>query len=1359
MEAASAGGAALAMKNSRHDQIEAVFNEALGLEPGERDAFIARAAGDDQALRKKVLELFGFHDKAGRFLDGRASFWTKDADETIREQPGTVIGRYKLLEQIGEGGFGVVYLAEQQEPVRRQVAFKIIKPGMDTRQVIARFEAERQALALMDHPNIAKVLDGGVVGTKSEIRNQKSEIQTGRPYFVMELVRGMPITRFCEENRLSIKERLDLFIPVCHAIQHAHQKGVIHRDIKPSNVLVTLDNGVPHPMVIDFGVAKAIHQRLTEKTLHTRFAQMIGTPAYMSPEQAEMSKQDVDTRTDVYSLGILLYELLTGTTPFPEERLRTASYAEIQRIISEEEPARPSTVVTRLNGRLRSIALNRRCEPAAFIKLIRGDLDWIVLKAIDKDRNRRYATPNELAADLERHLADEPVTATPPSAVYRLRKLIRRNRLVVIAGTAVLVALMAGLVMALAGFSQATRERQRAEVERDRADQKSAEAGATSDFLVRDLLGAADIWRSEAHSSPNRDVRLLEIVDRASANIAGGFPGQPLVEARIRMTLGSVYTGLGETDQAEAHLRAAKGVLEEAAGLDDPLTLEVHHALAVLLRVNRGAFEEAESLLRGVVPRRTRILGPDHADTLNSVVELAWVRNGRAAHAEAEGLFRTSAAHAERALGANHPIVLQAGEGLVTTLWDRGDRDAALHLNREILETRQREQGQSHPDTLRTLTRTVFYLREHEKDFPLLDNMIEEGLRRSRPVFGDRGPTADLELQRCVLLNHRGLHAASLALRERLWREAIQHAGHEHPATIRAKFYVGIHHVWYGNEAHAIVLFHETLGAWRRAAPDSYNTQRCLEWSAQLNWWLGRPSEALALQRESLAIHRRVYGAESSSTRDRLRELAGFHARVGEFEDAGVRFEELAEMPNPTRSDLIRAALTQALSAPSKRAEHWLSAALERAADVQDPEQILRGVLVAFLVGNTSASGSSPRPERFADRQGLNSRVQEALATLSDAPGVDRPVRRAYQVALSALSNHQWSTALPPLAALEAGARLGYDRATAGFLLAAVLRQHGDHEPARQKYASAESLLRELARTGDLSHQWIDFAICQLARRWAAHQLLGVSALPEIDAAHLAAERQRWLPIKTQLDAAFQHARNRRWPEAAATIHTTMRMPEFSWQAAESCIPRWSVKLALIFARADDLPAYRRVCARSRRHSGLLSATVRPISLFPLTTRGDVDATFLVDGEGLAFRAEYGTERHVPEWRTLISGLSEFQAGDLEAASVLVAQARGAYNLHCACIALGYGAQIELMRAEPAAAARLLHEAKSILGQLQQNQPGDLGRLWFELALAELAVAQAEEALSTPADPTGLSSPRQASTPYRIENQQPQEPL
>jgi eukaryotic-like serine/threonine-protein kinase len=425
--------------NERLAKAEALFHEACELAPERREAFLRQSCGEDADLLREVTALLR--------AAGIADQWLKDSDcaaaeadlgssylNRISEGPGTVVGRYKLLEKIGEGGFGVVYMAEQEAPVRRKVALKIIKLGMDTKSVIARFEAERQALALMDHPNIAKVHDAGAT-------------DTGRPYFVMELVRGVPVTRFCGENQLGTTERLELFIQVCSAVQHAHQKGVIHRDIKPTNVLVTLNDGVPHPMLIDFGVAKAINQRLTEKTLFTNFGQMIGTPAYMSPEQAEMSKLDVDTRSDIYSLGVLLYELLTGTTPFPEERLRRSGYVEMQRIICEEKPEKPSTKLTRAP----LAADPKRGIPQSQIKnqksKIENDLDWIVMKCLEKDRTRRYETANGLAMDLKRHLSNEPVVARPPSRLYEFRKSVQRHKVGFVATVAVILVLLAGVLV------------------------------------------------------------------------------------------------------------------------------------------------------------------------------------------------------------------------------------------------------------------------------------------------------------------------------------------------------------------------------------------------------------------------------------------------------------------------------------------------------------------------------------------------------------------------------------------------------------------------------------------------------------------------------------------------------------------------------------------------------------------------------------------------------------------------------------------------------------------------------------------------------------------------------------------------
>ena len=414
--------------NKHQEDIKAIFAEALAKKSKqELIQYLDEVCGEDSALRDEIESLLAAHNREGKFLEVLLTdFNASPADCPISESPGTTIDRYKLLEKIGEGGMAVVYMAQQEEPIRRRVALKIIKLGMDTRQVIARFEVERQALAMMDHPNIAKVLDAGAT-------------ETGRPYFVMELVTGVSITEYCDKNNLSTKDRLGLFLQVCSAVQHAHQKGIIHRDIKPTNVMVTHHDGKPVPKVIDFGIAKAINQRLTEKTLFTRYAHIIGTPAYMSPEQAEMSDVDVDTRTDIYSLGVLLYELLTGTTPFGEEELRKAGYIEMQRIIRETEPLKPSTKLSTMGDSLAGVAEHRKTNPDLLAKLVRGDLDWIVMKSLEKDRARRYEAADRLALDIQRHIEHRPVLAHAPSTSYRLHKFLRRHRWQAIAALAMVV--------------------------------------------------------------------------------------------------------------------------------------------------------------------------------------------------------------------------------------------------------------------------------------------------------------------------------------------------------------------------------------------------------------------------------------------------------------------------------------------------------------------------------------------------------------------------------------------------------------------------------------------------------------------------------------------------------------------------------------------------------------------------------------------------------------------------------------------------------------------------------------------------------------------------------------------------------
>jgi tetratricopeptide (TPR) repeat protein len=517
--------------NDRLAKAEAIFHDALELPPEQRETFVQKTCGEDADLRHEVaalLQAAGIADRwlhepgQGERLPGRSH---AEAGPREPEGPGTRIGRYKLLEQIGEGGFGVVYMAEQQEPVRRRVALKIIKVGMDTRSVVARFEAERQALALMDHPNIAKVLDGGAT-------------ELGRPYFVMELVRGVPITEFCDQNRLTNPQRLDLFVQVCAAVQHAHHKGVIHRDLKPSNVLVTMHDDRPVPKIIDFGIAKATEHRLTEKTLFTRFHQFIGTPAYMSPEQTGISGLDVDTRSDIYSLGVLLYELLAGRTPFDTKALLEAGYEEIQRTIREKEPPSMSHRLSALSpDELTTTAQRRRVEPLGLGRELRGDLDWIVMKCLEKDRTRRYETANLLALDIGRHLAQEPVTACPPGAAYRFGKFVRRNKFAFAAGTAVAAALIAGLATALLALARERAANERAEQQRRLAEQRMLVAVRhVEGFLTNDLM---ELRRLPGSTRPMERMldNTLAFMD-ALAPVRTDHPEFLLASARIHAALG-----------------------------------------------------------------------------------------------------------------------------------------------------------------------------------------------------------------------------------------------------------------------------------------------------------------------------------------------------------------------------------------------------------------------------------------------------------------------------------------------------------------------------------------------------------------------------------------------------------------------------------------------------------------------------------------------------------------------------------------------------------------------------------------------------------------------------------------------------
>lgn len=668
------------------------------------------------------------------------------------ELRGNEIGPYRLLQQIGEGGMGTVYMAQQGHPVRRRVALKVIKPGMDSKQVVARFEAERQALSMMDHPNIAHVLG---VGTTDN----------GRPYFVMELIKGLPITDFCDDKRLTLIERLKLFRSICLAVQHAHQKGIIHRDIKPSNILVAEYDNELVPKIIDFGLAKALHQQLTEKTMFTQLGQVVGTYEYMSPEQSKMNQLDVDTRTDIYSLGVLLYELLTGTTPFEKQRLRAAAFDQILKIIREEEPPKPSTRLSTIESS-KEIAASRGTEPRSLCGMVRGDLDWIVMKALEKERSRRYETANGLAMDIQRFLNDEPVSATPPSTKYKLNRFVRRNRVPIVTGCIVAAALVFGIIGTSWQAFRATAQRDRALRAEDKAKTEAAISNAVNTFLNEDLLAQAS-----PANQPDRDIKLRTVLDLASDKIEGRFQDQPLVEATIRKTIAEAYYELGIYEKMEHHYRRRATILERELGFDNPATLlsfqrlcsaldrqdkyaeneQIHRRLLRVydrdyppqkidrLRIMdglanalwaRGKVLDAVNLYKEVA-LIARIEHPTARFTITFLINEAWGIEYLGGYSEAEMQFREVIELIEQ-VDINEEqknlLKLEVTQYLARTLWRQDSFEAAEQTYRKVLERQKQLIGASHPDTLQTmsgLASALNSLGKYDEAKVLLDHVVD----------------------------------------------------------------------------------------------------------------------------------------------------------------------------------------------------------------------------------------------------------------------------------------------------------------------------------------------------------------------------------------------------------------------------------------------------------------------------------------------------------------------------------------------------------------------------------------------------------------------------------------------------------
>jgi serine/threonine protein kinase/tetratricopeptide (TPR) repeat protein len=747
---------------------QSIFLHAVGLaSPADRAAYLEEVCRDNPRLRRDLDALLAAHDRLGADPPPNGPELSRTIDAPTSERPGTIIGPYKLLEQVGEGGMGTVWMAQQTEPVRRLVAVKLIKAGMDSAQVIARFEAERQALALMDHPNIARVLEAGTT-------------DSGRPYFVMDLVKGIPITRYCDEHHLTPRQRLELFIPVCQAIQHAHQKGIVHRDLKPSNVLVAPYDGNPVVKVIDFGVAKAAGQQLTERTLVTGFGAIVGTLEYMSPEQAELNNHDIDTRSDIYALGVLLYELLTGTPPFSRKELEKAGMMEMLRVIREEEPSRPSTKLSTAQG-LPTLAANRGTEPAKLARLVRGELDWIVMKALEKDRNRRYETANGFARDIQRYLADEPVEACPPSAGYKLRKFARKNRKALVTAGAFLFLLG---VAALVSTWQAFRALAAAAAEKEAKETAQARQGETEavlDFVENNIFGAA---KPEGDGGLGRDVNLRKAVEAAVPFIANRFADQPLIEARLRMMLGISFSQLGEDRIAADQCDAARSLYTRHLGPDHPDTLRSVSRLAACYTM-LGRLEEALQLLEETLARQKVRPGPHHAQTLWTMNALGrcYFRLGR--QSDAMKLCEETLALRKAYLGPYDLDTLGSMHNLAVSYCMLGRQADAAKMSEEALALVQTKFGSEN-------TLAAWCMNELALSYYFLGR-LDEGLKLEKQALALRkanlGPDHPLTLMVMHSLANSyyfvfGRHADALKLCEETLTRAQAKLGDDHPQTL-----------------------------------------------------------------------------------------------------------------------------------------------------------------------------------------------------------------------------------------------------------------------------------------------------------------------------------------------------------------------------------------------------------------------------------------------------------------------------------------------------------------------------------------------------------------------------------------------
>lgn len=873
--------------------IDSIFNAASELDSEEeRSAYVKQACGGDTEFERNVARLLKAHFQDGRVLDAPAHLKLAGLDDMDQLTRSSQIDHYKLLEKLGEGGFGTVWVAEQREPVKRRVALKIIKLGMDTREVIARFEAERQALAMMEHPNIARILDAG-------------STDAGRPYFVMELVRGTPIHEYCNTAKLDTDARLKLFIDVCQAIQHAHLKGIIHRDIKPTNILVTMHDGVPVPKVIDFGIAKATNAELTTKTLYTQHRQLVGTPAYMSPEQAEMSGLDIDTRSDIYSLGVLLYELLTGTQPFDTDSLAEVGFIKMMQIICEKEHHRPSDRLSSLGDTASETAARQQTNVKKLRLLLTGDLDWIIMKCLEKDRTRRYETASGLAADIRRHLNNEPVVAGPPGTGYRISKFIQRNRRSVLSCSIIVLALLAGLAGTTYGLLDANKQRKLSAERADEAElaraaemNRAEELQQVVDFQSRQLgqivpdrmgqslresiMAAVPADQQEDFEQSLKPINFTNVAlksikenvfDTARQAIRKEFGDQPRIETQLLSALANTMIQMGMLDAAaEVHEQSLQ-IRRARFGNDDRETLASMNNLGYVL-VLRSKFPEANALLTEAIGGYSKLKLEDDAASLSAISNMGLLLSSQNQFAEAKPYYEKALDGFRRLYGNDHPDTLGSVNNVGNMFKSQGKLASAEPYYRETLEGARRLLGNDHPHTITIVNNMATLLRDLGK-LEEAEVFQREVLESCRRILGDDHPNTLTAINNMGVL---ALAAKETGRAEKYCREAVDARrrilGDEHVDTLLSLECLVSVLIEQSRYEEAERYCHEAVqGRTRVLGSEHVKTLKSIRQSFQI--LLGRSSFAKAEEqvRKSLLIHARVLGTDHPQTVELRKQL------------------------------------------------------------------------------------------------------------------------------------------------------------------------------------------------------------------------------------------------------------------------------------------------------------------------------------------------------------------------------------------------------------------------------------------------------------------------------------------------------